>query len=114
MPLKYTGSLKLRCGSRHFVYSNGFHPFGGDGITFFHRHAGIGVEHLSTTATAPREKGEEMVFADRTRPRWSIGLLQAVRHAALCIQHFGSPQPRPVCRSARSIFKPPASLHCLT
>lgn len=47
-----------------FVSADGFHPFGGDGIPFFHGHARIGVKHLRPTTAAPREEVEEMIFAD--------------------------------------------------
>jgi|GEM_PF-700312 len=109
-----SGYLQFRCSSRHVIRMERFHPFGSDGIALLHRHAGVGVEHLRTASTAPREKGEEMVFAERTRTGRSIGFLQAIRHAAACIQHLDLQRTCSVCRSAVPIFKATASPRCLT
>src|SRR6185437_3779168 len=58
---------EFRCRGGQFIRPNGFHPFSVDGIAFLHRHTGVGVEHLNATSATPREKVEEMVFADGTR-----------------------------------------------
>lgn len=108
---------EFRCRGGQFIRPNGFHPFSGDGIAFLHRHTGIGVEHLNATSATPREKVEEMVFADRTRAGRSIGFLQAIRHTALTIQHLGSPiyvWTCSVCRSAVPIFKTGTFGHSVT
>lgn len=83
--------LELRCRGGHVIRPNGFYPFSGDGIAFLHRHAGIGVEHLNATSAAPREKVEEMVFADGTCAGRGIGCLRAIRRAAMTTQHLGPP-----------------------
>ena len=74
--------LELWCSSRHVIDPEGFDPFGRDGVTVFHRHTGIGVKHLRASATAPGQKAEKVVFADGFGPGWSIGVCQAIRHAA--------------------------------
>ena len=64
--------LELWRSGGHFIYADGFHPFGGDGVTLRHCHACVGKEHLWPTAAAPCEKAEEMVFADGSRAGRSI------------------------------------------
>ena len=86
-PFQAKRGLKLWRSRGFVICPDGFHPFGGDGIALFHRHAGVGVEHLSATATAPGEKTEEMVLADGTRTRRSIESRQAMEHAATGSQH---------------------------
>jgi hypothetical protein len=71
----------------HFIHANGFDPFSGDGITLGHGHAGIGVEHLRSTAATPCEKAEKMVLTDGTRTGWSVGFCETIRDAATGILH---------------------------
>ena len=82
--------LEFWCRSRDFVDPYGFHPFGGDGVPFHHRHTSIGREHLWPTTPSPRQKTEEMVFADGLRAGWRIGICKAVCHATTSIVHLNN------------------------
>ena len=77
--------LEFWCSGWHVLYPEGFDPFCRDGVTVFHRHAGIGVKHLGASATAPGEEAEKVVFADGLGPGRGIGVRQAIRHAAFGI-----------------------------
>lgn len=60
-----TGALRLWCrGGRTLDDGYRFRPFGRDRVALFHRKAGVVDEHLLAFATAPREKAQEMLFAD--------------------------------------------------
>lgn len=74
----------------YFIYAESSDPLSGNGIPFFHRHAGIGVKHLGTSATAPGEEAEKVVFTDGPGPGWGIRFRQTIRHAATRIQHADS------------------------
>ena len=85
---EYGLSLELRGRGRDFVDPDGFHPFGGDGVAFWHRHPGIGREHLWSTTASPREKTQEMVFADGVRAGWRVGFCKTVCDATTSIVHL--------------------------
>ena len=94
--------LRLLSGrGRHFPEAEGFLPFGGDGIAFFHSHRGVFVKHLRASAAAPGEKVEKVIFADRAGAGRGIGSGLAVWNTAGRVVHRDVlVHSRSVCRSA--------------
>lgn len=56
---------------------DGFSPFGDDGVSLIHGHAGVLGEHDGATATSPRDEIDKMFFTERGGPAWRIS-----RHGA--------------------------------
>ena len=80
------GSSLRRIGG-DFVDLDGFLPFSGDGVAFFHRHGGVLQEHLRPAAAAPREEVQEMVLAQGLGARRCVGVGLTVWCAAVDVMH---------------------------
>jgi hypothetical protein len=88
--------LRLLSGrGRYFPEAEGFLPFGGDGIAFFHGHRGVFVKHLRAPASAPGKKVEEVIFADGAGAGRGIGSGFAVWNAAGRVMHRDIPRSMP-------------------
>lgn len=77
----------LRRVGGHFVDADGFLPFGGDGVAFFHRHRGVLQKHLRAFAAAPGEEVDEMVLADGLGAGGGVRAFQAIGDAAAGVMH---------------------------
>jgi hypothetical protein len=78
---------------RDFVDPDGLDPFRGDGVARFHRHRGVFVKHLRASPASPREKVQEVVFAQGLGTGWSVGSGFAIGNAAMNVVH-GTPRFR--------------------
>ena len=78
---------------RDFIDPDGLDPFGGDGVARFHCHRSVFVKHLRASAASPREKVQEVVFAQGLGTGWSVGSGFAIGNAAMNVVH-GTPRFR--------------------
>jgi hypothetical protein len=74
---------------RLFRGHDGFSPFGDDGVSLVHGHAGIFGEHDGATTTSPGHKINEVFFAEGRSPAGRVRQIRAAFNQATFAVHKG-------------------------